>query len=72
LPPLIINLTYPGLFLKALDVAGGIGCALLLGLLPILMAWTKKGPISIPNAILGAIAIFLSLEVVTELIKIFS
>ena len=72
LPPLIINLTYPGLFLKALDVAGGIGCALLLGLLPILMAWTKRGPVSISNAILWAIAIFLSLEVVTELIKIFS
>ncbi len=71
-PPLIINLTYPGLFLKALDVAGGIGCALLLGLLPILMAWTRKGPVSIPNYVLGALAIFLSLEVVSELVKIFS
>jgi len=71
-PPLLINLTYPGLFLKALDVAGGIGCALLLGLLPIFMAWTRKGPVSISKYILWALALFLSFEVIIELIKIFS
>lgn len=42
LPPLIIACFYPFIFLKALDFAGGIGCALLLGLLPILMVWSGR------------------------------
>lgn len=37
IPPLIIALLYPHVFLTALDYAGGFGCALLLGLLPIVM-----------------------------------
>lgn len=41
-PPLVISLLYPSLFLKALGFAGGIGCALLLGLLPTLMAYTAR------------------------------
>jgi tyrosine-specific transport protein len=41
-PPLIIACLYPHIFLKALDFAGGIGCALLLGLLPILMVWSGR------------------------------
>lgn len=41
-PPLFIALSYPGIFLKALGLAGGIGCALLLGFLPILMAWIAR------------------------------
>lgn len=44
--PLIITLTNPGLFIQALNVAGGIGVALLLGVMPILMVWVgryKKG-----------------------------
>ena len=41
-PPLMIALTYPTIFLKALGYAGGIGCALLLGLLPLLLAWISR------------------------------
>lgn len=41
-PPLLIALTHPGLFLKALDYAGGYGCALLLGLLPVLIVWSGR------------------------------
>lgn len=37
IPPLLIAHVYPDIFLQALDYAGGYGCALLLGLLPILM-----------------------------------
>ncbi len=40
--PLIISLIYPGLFLKALDLAGGLGVALLLGAMPILMIWAGR------------------------------
>lgn len=42
LPPLSIACFYPNIFLKALDFAGGVGCALLLGLLPILMVWAGR------------------------------
>lgn len=42
LPPLLFALVYPNVFLIALDWAGGYGSALLLGLLPILMAYKKR------------------------------
>lgn len=42
LPPTLIALFNPHIFLSALTYAGGIGCALLLGLLPILMVWVGR------------------------------
>ena len=42
IPVLIIALSSPGIFLEALDFAGGYGCALLLGFLPILMVWSLR------------------------------
>jgi tyrosine-specific transport protein len=42
LPPLIVSLTNPTLFIVALVAAGGIGCALLLGFLPTLMVWVSR------------------------------
>lgn len=42
IPPLVFALGHPDVFLQALDWAGGYGCALLLGLLPILMVWSKR------------------------------
>lgn len=41
-PPLIVSFISPGLFLMALDFAGGFGCALLLGLMPVLMVWAGR------------------------------
>lgn len=41
-PPTIISLIYPGIFLVALEYAGGISCALLFGLLPPLMVWVGR------------------------------
>lgn len=41
-PPLLFTLLYPNLFIKALDLAGGFGCAYLLGVLPIMMAWSGR------------------------------
>lgn len=40
--PLIIAIIYPHIFLIALDYAGGFGCALLLGLLPVIMVWIGR------------------------------
>ncbi|CUI16185.1 tyrosine-specific transport protein [Candidatus Protochlamydia naegleriophila] len=40
--PLMISVSYPHIFLIALDYAGGFGVALLLGLLPIVMTWVGR------------------------------
>jgi tyrosine-specific transport protein len=41
-PPAIIVQGNPTIFLTALTYAGGIGCALLLGLLPVVMVWVGR------------------------------
>lgn len=40
--PLLITLINPHLFISALTIAGGIGVALLLGAMPILMVWAGR------------------------------
>lgn len=42
LPPLIVALVKPNIFISALSYAGGFGAILLLGLLPILMVWSGR------------------------------
>ncbi len=42
IPPLIISHFYPKVFLTALSYAGGFGCAILLGLFPVLMVWSGR------------------------------
>ncbi|NGX50809.1 MAG: Tyrosine-specific transport protein [Chlamydiae bacterium] len=42
IPPIIIVTINPTIFFRALGYAGGIGCALLLGLLPIVMVWVGR------------------------------
>lgn len=41
-PPLILALTRPDIFITALGYAGGFGCALLFGLLPPVMVWVGR------------------------------
>jgi tyrosine-specific transport protein len=41
-PPAIIATNNPKIFLTALGYAGGIGCAILLGVFPILMVWVGR------------------------------
>lgn len=77
IPPLLISYTYPHIFLTALDYAGGYGCALLLGLLPVLMVWSAryrlgmKSPYTFPGgkAALLFLAAFVIFEIVLELRK---
>jgi tyrosine-specific transport protein len=45
LPPLLISLTYPALFLTALSYAGGYATVILFGILPMLMAWKGRDSI---------------------------
>ncbi len=40
--PVLFALVYPHFFLQALGLAGGFGCAILLGVLPILMIWRAE------------------------------
>jgi tyrosine-specific transport protein len=42
LPPTFIAMLYPKIFIRALSYAGGIGCALLLGLFPVMMVWSGR------------------------------
>lgn len=73
-PPLIVSLYNPNLFLVALNYAGGFGCALLLGLLPILMVWKRryvKGmhtSYALPGGkvLLACLATFVVFEVLTN------
>lgn len=50
IPPMIIALTHPHIFLSALDFAGGFGCAFLLGLLPIMMVWSGRYRLGLKGA----------------------
>lgn len=70
-PPVLFALVHPHVFLIALDYAGGFGCALLLGLLPVLMVWAgryhldMKGEYQLPGG--RTLLIILALFVVVEL-----
>lgn len=77
IPPLAFALTSPRLFLVALDFAGGFGCALLLGLLPIIMVWSGryilklKSEYSLPGGkiTLSMLSIFVLVEIAVMLYK---
>jgi len=73
-PPAIFAFTHPHVFLIALDYAGGFGCALLLGLLPVLMVWSGrykhglKGEYSVFGGrwLLSALIIFVIIELACQ------
>lgn len=71
-PPLVITSYNPHLFLTALDYAGGIGCALLLGVMPVLIALKRRRLGNAPmvgggKILLFSILAFLSVEIIYEL-----
>jgi tyrosine-specific transport protein len=77
--PLFVSLQYPHIFLVALDYAGGFGCALLLGLLPILMVWKGRYQLGLDQnpqvkggrVVLSFMALFVTFEVLAEWFKLF-
>ena len=79
IPPLAVAMNYPGIFLSALDLAGGYGSALLLGLLPIIMVakWRyehQEAPQIVKggNLVLAILAAFVICEVGIEVYKLFT
>lgn len=78
IPPLLVAILYPHIFLTMLEYAGGIGCALLLGLLPIIMVWrgryhlhSKEKPQLLGGkSTLVMLALFVICEVIFELAKV--
>lgn len=76
-PPTLIALTYPDIFIVALGYAGGISCAVLFGLFPPLMAWVgrykkhvgEKGKELLPGgkAFLSLLILFVILELIIEI-----
>lgn len=79
-PPLIISYSHPDVFLTALGYAGGLGCAALLGVLPILMVWSLRyrigvrSPYRLPGGRLLLICLlgFVLFELGWEIIQIAS
>lgn len=60
-PPTVIALLWPDVFIKALDVVGGIGIVTLFGILPCVLALRKRG---VSRAFRWFAAIFLVLSLV--------
>jgi tyrosine-specific transport protein len=80
IPPTVIALVYPGIFLTALEYTGGISCALLFGLLPPLMVWVgryvKKYERANPQlfggkAMLIVLMVFIFFELILEVMNQF-
>lgn len=78
-PPLVIATSYPHIFLIALDYAGGFGCALLLGLLPVVMIWRGRYFLNLPynpqlmggKVVLTILGLFVSIELISECRQLF-
>ncbi|MDN3507703.1 MAG: aromatic amino acid transport family protein, partial [Simkaniaceae bacterium] len=83
-PPMIIGVTTPTLFFRALGY-GGIGCALLLGLMPTLMVWVGRYKHKYPShdfqlfggrktliLLFAFVALELAVEIINECFSLFS
>ncbi len=70
IPPLLISLVYPDIFLKALDISGGFGVVTLFGILPCIIALRNartKGQKMLGIAMLLLFSLFFLLEAGQEL-----
>lgn len=78
IPPLVLAMYNPYLFLSALHYAGGLGGALLLGLLPILMVWRGRYKLKFESSytlfggriVLSLLILFIIFELIIMLVKI--
>jgi putative ABC transport system substrate-binding protein len=78
-PPTVIAMIYPGIFITALEYAGGYSCAILFGLLPPLMVWigryVKKQKhkyneqLRGGKVVLSLLMVFVAIELVLQVLK---
>jgi len=77
-PPTLIAMLKPNIFIRALSYAGGIGCALLLGLFPVMMVWSgryrknldrKNQQLGGGKVVLIILALFVLFELIVEAIS---
>ena len=73
-PPLIISIIYPDIFLKALNIVGGVGIVILFGILPSILAiirakTTSKRTLGIAMLILFTVFLLFQLGQQFGLIK---
>lgn len=72
-PPLILALVYPAIFDKALGIAGGVGEAVLNGLIPIALVWSGcfykglKTDLAVTRLRLGILALAIGLVMILEI-----
>jgi len=69
LPPLLVSLIYPDIFLKAIDLVGGVGIVVLFGILPAIIYLKKAGTMrarALAWLILVLFAACLAIEVLQE------
>ncbi len=80
-PPLLISLVHPDIFITVLGYAGGFSCAILFGLFPPLMAWAGRYMHKHPGhsyqlfggrAMLSLLILFAAAEVVLEIYQMLS
>lgn len=57
-PPLVISLIYPGVFLKSLNIVGGVGIVLLFGVLPCVIGIKRTKKRALKGAIWALLFIF--------------
>ncbi len=69
-PPIIISLLYPDIFLKSMDIVGGIGIVTLFGILPCIIAIKKNRKSKrryLGYAVLILFCLFLVIEIAQEM-----
>jgi len=78
IPPMVIAMLYPDIFIIALEYAGGISCALLFGLLPPVMVWVGRylknyehKNIQVPGGklVLSALMLFTFVELILQVMN---
>lgn len=78
LPPTAIAMLFPNIFIRALSYAGGVGCVLLLGLIPVMMVWSGRYRKQLDRSheqlgggkwVLSLLAIFVVFELIVESIS---
>lgn len=69
-PPLVVGIVYPGIFLQALNIVGGLGIGVLFGILPGILLVRQSSPGSLKRVagygVIGVFICVLAVEIAQE------